>query len=79
MRLGEAHGTPEFWELVAEPRNNEGADGRPSVERRTLPLPHLTNLGQLAVYLKTIFQSCSDLLFKMWPMNQLYSNHLGAG
>lgn len=43
LKLGEVHGTLESWELVAKPRNNEVADGRPSAERWTLPLPHLTN------------------------------------
>lgn len=78
LRLGEAHGTPESWELVAKPRNNEIADDRPSAERWILQPPHLTHLGQLVVYLKTIFRSCSALLFKLWPMDQLHGHHLGT-
>lgn len=78
MRLGEVQGTPESQELVAKPGNNEVADGRPSAERRTLPLPHLANLGQLAVSLEIIFKSCRALLFQMWPMDQLHGHRWGA-
>lgn len=56
LRLGEVRGTPEPRELVAKPRNNEGADGRSSAARWPLPLPHLANSGQLAVYLEIIFK-----------------------
>lgn len=80
LRLGEAHGTSECWEPVAKPRprNNEGADGGPSAGMWTLPLPHLTNLGQLAVGLKTTFKWHSASLFKMWPRDQLHGHHSGT-
>lgn len=74
--LGGVHGAPESWELVARPRINEVADGRPSTERQMLPLLHLTNLGQLAAYLKTVFKLCGALLFRMWSRDQVHGHHL---